>query len=269
VLSEPPPVVWIVHSDPTLREARVAAARQMGLLALPVESGERALQWLDHGDSLIPDLILFDTSGGGVTPSHFAGALSQTLGELAPPVIYIVSSDEAAEGLSSPPLRPGQETVFQRPVLARDVLRAVHSALDRSAEDRSVLHAEGLELDVPRRTLTHQGRNVHLTRFECRFMEYLMRRRDRVVTSDELLEHVWGFEPGTGSCEVLRAHVRNVRRKLEFLGASRDIVWTLPGRGYQLRPHPSSQPLDAASPSRAGSTPPPDTQPPADFVKSG
>ena len=269
MLSEPPPVVWIVFADPDGRNNRVAAARQLGAIAVPLDSAAQTLESLAAGKSLIPDLIFWDDADEEMPPAHFAGALGQTLGDLTPPVIYIVSSDEAAEGLSSPPLRPGQDIVFRRPVLARDVLRAVLSTLNGSVEDRPVLHAEGLQLDVPRRTLTHQGHNVHLTRFECRFMEYLMRRKDRVVTSDELLEHVWGFEPGTGSCEVLRAHVRNVRRKLEFLGASRDIVWTFPGRGYQFRPDPVNEPLQAALPPHAESTSPSDARPPADFIKTG
>jgi DNA-binding response OmpR family regulator len=201
-----------------------------------LESAAQALGSLTHGSGLIPDLILFDDADEPMPPARFATGLTQALDGLAPSVVYVVSSREAAEALTSVALRPGQDMVLQRPVLARDVIKGVFALLGRSTEDQSVLQACGLELDVVRRTLAYQGRNLHLTRFECGFMEYLMRRKERVVTADELLEHVWGFEPGTGSCEVLRAHVRNIRHKLEFLGASRDVIWTLPGRGYQLRP---------------------------------
>jgi DNA-binding response OmpR family regulator len=242
VLSEPPPIVWIIFGDPDGRQNRAAAARQLGVISVPLESAGLALDSLTCGKGLIPDLILFDDADEEMPPAQFAAALTQALNGLAPPVVYIVSSREAADGLTSAPLRPGQDVVLRRPVLARDVIRAAFEVFGRSAEDRPVLQACGLELDLLKRTLASQGRNVHLTRFECRFMEYLMRRKDRVVTSDELLEHVWGFEPGTGSCEVLRAHVRNLRRKLEFLGASRDTIWTLPGRGYQLRPDPAISP---------------------------
>jgi len=218
----------------------VAAARQMGLIATPVESAAQGLSWLNHSGGLIPDLILFDDAVGDMAPARFAAALTGALGELTPPVIYIVSSEESAEALISSSLKPGQDAVLQRPVRARDVARAVFSALRRATEESSVLHAQGLELDVVRRILGYRGRNIHLTRFECGFMEYIMRRKDRVVTCHELLEHVWGFEPGTGALEVLRAHVRNLRRKLQLLGAPRDLIWTLPGRGYRL-----NEPLDS------------------------
>ena len=255
MVAEPPPIVWILHSDRVLREARVATARQMGLIAAPVESAAQGLDWLNHNGGLIPDLILFDDAVGDMTPAQFAAAFTEALGDLAPPVIYIVSSAESAEALTSSSLKPGQDAVFQRPVPAHDVFKAVFSALRRAAEEGSVLHAHGLELDVVRRMLGYRGRNIHLTRFECGFMEYLMRRKDRVVTDDELLEHVWGFEPGTGTLEVLRAHVRNLRRKLQLLGAPRDLIWTLPGRGYRLKEDLESQPPGTGHPSAPGATP--------------
>jgi DNA-binding response OmpR family regulator len=255
VVAEPPALIWIVHSDRVLREARAAAARQMGFIGLPVESAAQGLGWLNHNQGLIPDLILFDDAVGDMAPAQFAAALAEALGELAPPVIYIVGSKENAEVLISSSLKPGQDAVLQRPVPARNVIRAVFSVLRRAAEEGSVLHAHGLELDVVRRMLGYRGRNIHLTRFECGFMEYLMWRKDRVVTNDELLEHVWGFEPGTGTLEVLRAHVRNLRRKLQLLGAPRDLIWTLPGRGYRLKQPPESQLPEGLHSSAPAATP--------------
>lgn len=219
----------------------MAAVRQMGLIATPVDSAAQGLRWLNGNDGLIPDLILFDDAVGDMPPAEFAAALAEALADLAPPVIYLVKSEESVKTLTSSSLKPGQDAVLQRPVPARDVFRAVFSVLRRSAEEDAVLHAHGLELDVVRRMLGYRGRNIHLTRFECGFMEYIMWRKDRVVTSDELLEHVWGFEPGTGACEVLRAHVRNLRHKLQLLGAPRDLIWTLPARGYRLKEPPESQ----------------------------
>jgi two-component system response regulator MprA/two-component system response regulator PrrA len=245
----------MLHSDRVLREARAAAARQMGFIGMPVESAAQALGWLNHNHAFIPDLILFDEAVGDMAPAHFAAALAEALTDLAPPVIYIVSSEESAEALISSSLKPGQDAVLQHPVPARDVIRAMFSVLRRSAEEDSVLHVHGLELDVVRRMLGYRAHNIHLTRFECGFMEYLMWRKNRVVTNDELLEHVWGFEPGTGGLEVLRAHVRNLRRKLQLLGAPRDLIWTLPGRGYRLKEDLESQPPETSPSSAPGNIP--------------
>ena len=238
-------------------------ARQMGLIASPLESAAQGLDWLNHNGGLIPDLILFDDAVGDMAPAQFATALTEALGDLTPPVVYVVSSQESVEALISTSLRPGKDVALQRPLPARDVFKAVFSLLRRAAEEESVLNAHGLELDVVRRMLGYRGRNIHLTRFECAFMEYLMWRKDRVVTNDELLEHVWGFEPGTGALDVLRAHVRNLRHKLQLLGAPRDLIWTLPGRGYRLKEPPESQLPGNLHPSAPAATPDLETLSPA------
>ena len=227
----------------------------MGFIATPIEWAVQGLTWLNQGGGLIPDLILFDDAVRDMAPVQFAAALSEVLDGLAPPVIYIVGSRESAEALTSPPLKRDQDIVLQRPVTARDVIRSVFSLLRGSAGEDSVIHAQGLVLDVARRMLAYRGRNIHLTRLECGFMEYVMRRRGRVVSNDELLERVWGFEPGTGACEVVRAHVRNLRRKLELLGAPGNLIWTLPGRGYQVKEAPESQRSGAVPPTAAAGTP--------------
>jgi DNA-binding response OmpR family regulator len=215
----------------------------MGLLVLAFGEGRELLESLSSV-GLIPDLIVFDDAAEDMPLVHFLAALTEALGHVAPPVVCVVSK-RTAEVTTSPSFRPGQDTVFERPVRAREMIWGILSALGACAGEGGVLHAGGLELDVVSRTLTYGSRNVHLTRFEFGFMEYLMRRGGRLVTNDELLEQVWGFQPGTGAPEVIRAHVRNLRRKLEFLGARPNLIWTLPGRGYQLReaPEPPSSRL--------------------------
>lgn len=223
--------------------------RQLGVIAVPLDSAAEALRSLNDGRGLIPDLILFDDAGEEMAPAGFAEVVAAGFRGLAPPVVYIATSSETVESLTSPPLRPGRDVVLQRPLLARDVMRASLGLLRLSAEQDSVLHGGGLALDVGWRTLAYRGRSTHLTRLECGFLEYIMRRAGRAATSDELLEHVWGFERGTGSPDMVRHRVWYLRRKLELLGAPRDLIRTVAGRGYQLREGSESHPPGAIDPS--------------------
>jgi two-component system OmpR family response regulator len=234
VFSEPPSAVWVLHSDRRLRDALLMAMRQMGFMATPVDSAAQGLRWLTEARAFIPDLIIHDDAEQDMAPVDFASALTGALGELAPPVIYVVSSTEAARALTSRLLRPAKEIVVRKPVRSRDVFRAVISVLRHRREEATVLYASGLEFDVVRRTLSSNGCNIHLTRLESGFIEYIMRRKGQVVSNAEFLEQVWGFEPGTGGSEVIRAHVRNLRRKLQSLGVPRELIWTVPGRGYRF-----------------------------------
>ena len=60
------------------------------------------------------------------------------------------------------------------------------------------------------------------------------------MPTEELLVKVWGFHPGTGGAEVLRAHVRNLRRKLRRLHEDAGLLETVPRVGYRLAARESS-----------------------------
>jgi len=232
MMPEPPPSVLFIHPNPGARDIRVAAVRQLGFLAGAVARAGEVGALNNRG--LNPDVIVFDDAADDMSPAQFAEELLRRLGDAAPPVVYVLTSQHGEPSIPSPPLRPGVDVVLQRPVRARDALRALMCCVQRSAGAGTVLHAGELDFDVVRRVLSFQGRSVELTRFESLLLEYLMRRAGRPVPIEELLERVWGFEPGTGSPEVVRAHVRNLRNKLQTIGASRELVVNLPGRGYML-----------------------------------
>ena len=61
-----------------------------------------------------------------------------------------------------------------------------------------------------------------------------MERPGAVVTAEELLEKVWGFFPQTGSGDIVRSHMRNLRRKIAKVARGREVIRTLPRRGYRF-----------------------------------
>ena len=82
MLTEPPPVVWILYRDPRERESSAVAVRQLGVVAVPQPSAAGVLKSLNRGGGLIPDLILFDDAGEDMAPARFAAALTDTLADL-------------------------------------------------------------------------------------------------------------------------------------------------------------------------------------------
>jgi len=232
MVMEPPPTVLFIHPSPGARDIRVAAARQLGFLAGAVACAGEVGALNNRGVN--PDVIVFDDDADDMSPTQFAEELLRRLGDAAPPVVYLLTPQRGEPSIPSPPLRAGLDVVLQRPVRARDVARALLLCVQRSASADSVLHAGELDFDVVRRVLSSDGRSVALTRFESLLLEYLMRRAGRPVPIEELLEQLWGFEPDTGAPEVVRAHVRNLRCKLQTIGAERDLIVNFPGRGYML-----------------------------------
>jgi len=94
--------------------------------------------------------------------------------------------------------------------------------------------AEGVEVDREAQEVRGQRGTVSLTPTEFRLLMYLAERSGHVVSSAELLERVWEFYPGTGSSELVRSHIRNLRAKLRRASGGRELIRTTPRRGYRL-----------------------------------
>ena len=95
-----------------------------------------------------------------------------------------------------------------------------------------VIRAEGLELDLAARIVRRDGLEVHLTPTEFDLLRVLATNRGRLVTHRELLSAVWG-PAYADDTQVLRAHVANLRRKIEPEDGPR-YVKTDPRVGYRF-----------------------------------
>ena len=94
-------------------------------------------------------------------------------------------------------------------------LRQLVDTAAPDAAETPVLTAGPLSLDTRTFELTVGDRTVKPTPVEFELLRFLMRNAGQVFTAEQLLQHVWGYPPGTGSQELVRAHVKNLRAKLE------------------------------------------------------
>ncbi len=116
--------------------------------------------------------------------------------------------------------------------LAREVARLL--AADPRRERRAdLLRVGSVTLDGATLQLFFaSGSALSLTPIEFRLLRCLMERPGEFVSPEELLEQVWGYPPGTGGPEVVRAHVSNLRRKLRGMGEEPQLLRTIPYLGY-------------------------------------
>jgi two-component system, OmpR family, response regulator len=143
------------------------------------------------------------------------------------PILMLTAMDDdldQAEGLDS-----GADDYLPKP-FAYPVLLARLRALTRRklGERPAVLNAAGLALDPASRTVTRNGTALDLTSRELSVLEYLMRRRGRVVSKTELLEHCWDTAYDGGPA-VVEVHMHRLRRKIDPA-----VIHTLRGEGYRI-----------------------------------
>jgi two-component system KDP operon response regulator KdpE len=208
-----------------LRALRVIL-RDAGFEALPASTGEEALDEaaVRHPDAAIIDLVLPDIDGV---------ELCRRLREWTEMPLIVLSAvgDEEAKVRA---LAAGADDYVTKPFGPRELIARLQANLRRvEPEPEQATIASGkLEIDLASRTVRRAGAEVHLTPTEFDLLRLLARNRGRLMTHRDLLVAVWG--PGYGSdTQVLRAHIANLRRKIESDDAPK-LIRTDPGVGYRF-----------------------------------
>ncbi|NVI92928.1 response regulator transcription factor [Actinomadura sp. BRA 177] len=145
------------------------------------------------------------------------------------PVIILTARDGVGDTVAG--LEGGADDYIAKPFAFEELLARVRLRLraDRTPEP-TLLQVGDLALDLRTRRAHVPGRTVELTAREFALAEMFCRNPDQVLTREQLLAHVWGFDFDPGS-NVVDVYVRYLRRKL---GADR--FETVRGTGYRLRP---------------------------------
>ena len=223
---QPRPRVLVVDDEPQILRALRVILRESGFEALPASTGEEALDLaaLQHPDAGIVDLLLPDIDGV---------ELCRRLREWTdiPLIVLSAVGDEDAKVRA---LAAGADDYVTKPFGPRVLVARLQANLRRIAPgpEEAEVHVDGLDVDLARRTVLIDGREVHLTPTEFDLLRLLVRNRGRLMTHRDLLVSVWG--PGYGDdTQVLRAHIANLRRKIEP-PAGRRFIRTDPGVGYRF-----------------------------------
>jgi DNA-binding response OmpR family regulator len=211
-------------------EARLAAFLEKGLSAngfVTTVAGDGASAALMARDSDF-DLLILDV---GLPGKNGFEALAEVrrAGQQLPVIMLTVRRDPADKVAG---LQGGADDYMTKPFAFDELLARVHARLRRRREpDRSSLCVGELVLDLRGRRAARGGVTTDLTAKEFILLETLMEHAGQVLSREQLLSHVWGYDydPGVGS-NVVEVYVRYLRRKL---GA--DVIETVRGMGYCLR----------------------------------
>jgi DNA-binding response OmpR family regulator len=184
--------------------------------------------------TLVVDAVIFDTTVSDMSVQDFCHWLRQDPRCEDVPTLFLAPA--AFRWLpDSVPMRIGRDTVVGKPFLCTEVEQTLTQLLgSRTTPRAKTLTVGDLSLDRSLFALSSESSSVTLTPTEFRLMEYMMERAGALVTAEDLLEKVWGFFPHTGSGDIVRSHMRNLRRKIGKVVPGREVIRTLPRRGYRL-----------------------------------
>ncbi len=220
------PRVLVCDDEPHIVRALKIVMREAGFEALPAETAAEALQvaTLQRPDAAIIDLVLPD--GDGVE-------VCRALREWSDMPILVLSA-VGDEDQKVRALEAGADDYVTKPFSPRELVARLQAALRRAAPAPAepVIEADGLEVDLAARVVRRNGADIHLTPIEFDLLRALVRHRGRLMTHRALLIDVWGPQYADDT-QVLRAHIANLRRKIEPPGQRR-YIRTEPGIGYRF-----------------------------------
>jgi DNA-binding response OmpR family regulator len=225
--------ILVVDDDPTLVSVITQVLTKQGYEVLKANNGQEGLRLLF---SHKPDLVLLDvvmpTMDGWQACSRIRD-ISSTM-----PIIMLTgrrkTEDDVVRGLDY-----GADDYLLKPVGSRELAARVQAVL-RRAELPSYLDEKGKEItfsdgfltiDVSKRKVAIDGGKVKLTPIEFRLLALLLENAGRILTHQQLLEKVWGWEY-VDDLDYVRIYISHLRRKIEPEPTLPRYIITEPGVGY-------------------------------------
>ncbi|MEU6893889.1 response regulator transcription factor [Streptomyces sp. NPDC046557] len=232
-----PQRVLVVDDEPAVREA---LRRSLAFEGYAAKTAVDGLDALDKAAAYAPDLIVLDIQMprmDGLTAARRLRASGSTT-----PILMLTARDTVGDRVTG--LDAGADDYLVKPFELDELFARVRALLRRSAyaapapapgsaQPEHTLTFGDLRMDLTTREVTRAGRPVELTRTEFTLLEMFLSHPRQVLTREQILKTVWGFdfEPSSNSLDV---YVMYLRRKTEAGGEPR-LVHTVRGVGYVLR----------------------------------
>ena len=176
-----------------------------------------------------PDLVLLDFDLPLLSGLEICRRLRTTNHK-----VPIIMFDQAEAGNCAIALNSGADDYLTRPIRIEELIARVQRHLRRSHRDNpNALRFQDLTMDLQTREVFRGDRLIELTPKEFDLLVYLISHPRQVLSSDRLIEKVWGYD-FVGESNILQVYIRYLRMKLEANQESR-LIHTIRGAGYVLR----------------------------------
>ena len=230
-LPEQPMRILIVDDDPPSVKMIGFLLREEGYTVLTAHSGPAALSMLNDE---IPDLVILDVMMPGMDGLEVCRRIRR-ITDL--PIIFLSARGETSDRVAG--LDVGADDYLPKPFEPSELLARVRAVMRRAEAfafgDRlSQLTVVGIHLDpVNNQAVFADGEQVYLTPIEFRLLHYLMSNAGRALSHDQLFATVWGYDYD-GSTNLVAAHMRRLRRKIEEDPSNPKRLVTVRGIGYRF-----------------------------------
>jgi len=220
-------MIYCVEDERNIRELLIYTLETTGFKARGVGNGNELMKALKEE---IPELILLDIMLPGDDGYTILEQLKSMPSVKDVPVIMVTAKEAEFDKVKG--LEGGADDYITKPFGMMEFVARVKAVLRRSArqnEDKE-LHYDELYLNVGRHEVRYREEKIDLTRKEFELLQYLLENKGLVMTRNQILCHVWGYD-FDGETRTVDVHVRTLRQKL---GEAGNLIETIRGVGYRI-----------------------------------
>jgi two-component system, OmpR family, response regulator NblR len=224
-------LILIVEAEATLAHHLSTDLREGGYETIVVEDAEQGFQQVMTRP---PALVVIDRHLSHSTGQNTGLNLCSRLREkgLRLPLLLMMNSDGVDDRVAC--LESGADDyLLKQPYHSDTLLKMVKFYLKTEVVSQEQLRFVDLILDLGNRQVGRNGRSIDLTMKEFELLKYLMEHPREVLSREQILENVWGYDY-VGESNVIEVYIRYLRIKIEDEGEKR-LIQTVRGVGYVLR----------------------------------
>jgi two-component system KDP operon response regulator KdpE len=225
--------ILVVDDEPAQLRLAEQTLASRGYEVIKASSGQEAVRFIYERK---PDLVLLDV----MMPEIDGWQTCRLLREVSDVPVIMLTGKRCAEDDIVRGLECGADEYLVKPVGNRELLARVRAALRRAGStaglhDRKKVFFSNdyLTVDVAERRVTVNGQRLKLTPREFRLLALLVENADRVMSHQQLLENVWGWEY-INDVDYVRIYVSHLRQKIEPEPSRPRYILTEPGVGYSF-----------------------------------
>jgi two-component system, OmpR family, alkaline phosphatase synthesis response regulator PhoP len=228
--SSTPPMgrILVVEDDPSVQKALKRLFETEGYTVEIQANGQSALESFQAAP---PAVIILDLR----LPKLSGSELCKEVKAQAPalPIVVLSATSDVSDKVLL--LELGADDYVTKPFSPRELLARVRAALRHTSRTASVsvVSFDGISVDVKKMEVQRDGKVVVLTAQEFKTLQFLLQNADRVISRDELLNEVWGYQ-NYPSTRTVDNHILKLRQKLERDLANPVHFRTVHGVGYKF-----------------------------------
>jgi DNA-binding response OmpR family regulator len=219
--------ILLVEDDPKLAKF---IETELSLEGYYVTVAANGMDGLVRARDAQPDLLILDWMLPGISGLDLCMRLRKTGIQI--PIIILTAKDEVPDRVMG--LNAGADDYVTKPFSMEELLARVKARLRHNhLGEPDLLEFEDLTLNRLTREVYRKNQLIELTAKEFDLLEFLLRHPRQVVTRDQILESVWGYD-FMGESNIIEVYIRALRIKLEVNNPKR-LLHTVRGVGYVLR----------------------------------